>query len=148
MPKKGVVKVHFSCTLDDGTLVESSEEEHPIEFTNGEWKYLPCLESAVEGMHPGESKTVTVPPEEGFGTRKEELMMEVDKKPFPENIDLEVGKTIEVPLKDGGAQTITVAGVSNSLITLDVNHPLAPYNLMRSFSPACSKIMQSWRVNF
>lgn len=129
--KKGnVVKVQFACSLTDGTLIESSEEKNPIEFTIGENKYIPGFENAVEGMHPGDSKTVTVPPEQAFGTHREEFVIDVDKKLLPDDIAPDVGKKIDVPVKGGGARSMTITGVTDTQVTLDANHPLAGEDLI------------------
>jgi len=43
-------------------------ETKPMTFVAGKSMIIPGLESRVTGMKPGETKTVTIPPEEAYGT--------------------------------------------------------------------------------
>ena len=58
------VKVHFTGYLDDGTIFGSTMDEEPFEFTIGEKNMLAGFENAVIGMQKGDTKTITLPPEE------------------------------------------------------------------------------------
>ncbi len=81
-------------------------------------------------MEPGEKKTITVPPELAFGSHREDLVIDLNKELFPDNIAPEIGKKIEVPLEGGGSKTMTVTRVDESRVTLDANHPLAGKELI------------------
>ncbi len=124
------VKVHFSCSLKDGSVIDTTEEKHPLGFTIGEMKYIPGFESAVEGMEPGEKKTITVPPDLAFGSHRDDLVIDLNKELFSDHIAPEIGEKIEVPLEGGGSRTMTVTRVDESRITLDANHPLAGKELI------------------
>ncbi len=123
------VKVHYTCKLDDGALLIDSREQEPIEFTVGQDQVLPGIEEAVKGMQAGESKTIQIPPDKAFGPRREELLQEVPRDQLPDDINPQVGQRLTVNHADGQSTTVTVAGVSESSITLDANHPLADTNL-------------------
>ncbi len=123
------VKVHYTCKLDDGAVVASSRQQDPIEFIIGQGRVLPGIEEAIDGMESGESKTVRVPPEKAFGPHRDELMEEVPREHFPDDITPEVGQRLTVDRTDGKSMTVTVAGVSDSAVTLDANHPLSAADL-------------------
>ena len=123
------VKVHYICKLDDGAVVASSREKDPIEFVLGQGQILPGIEEAVSGMESGESKTVRIPPEKAFGPHRDELIEEVPREHFPDHIEPEVGQRLTVDRTDGRSTTVTVAGVSESTVRLDANHPLASTEL-------------------
>lgn len=123
------VKIHYTCKLDDGAVVASSRQQEPIEFTLGQGQILPGIEEAVEGMETGESKTVRIPPEKAFGPHRQELIEDIPRDQFPEHIDPHVGQRLTVDRKDGHSMTVTVAGVSESAVKLDANHPLAATDL-------------------
>ncbi|MEJ2201750.1 MAG: FKBP-type peptidyl-prolyl cis-trans isomerase, partial [Desulfuromonadaceae bacterium] len=53
------VKVHYTGTLADGTVFDSSRERDPLEFTLGQGQLIPGFEKTVLGMTAGESRTVT-----------------------------------------------------------------------------------------
>ncbi len=60
------VRVNFTGKLDDGTVFASTMNDEPIEFTLGENEVLPAIEDAVEGMEPGETKSVRIAAEDAF----------------------------------------------------------------------------------
>ena len=61
------VCVHYTGTLEDGTVFDSSVGREPLEFTLGSSQVIPGFEDAVLGLEPGESRTVTIPAEQAYG---------------------------------------------------------------------------------
>ncbi len=128
--KKGdSVKINFTGKLADGSVFAGTAESEPLEFKLGEGRILSGIENAVEGMNVGESKSVTVPPEHGFGQRRAELIQEVGLEDFPKGIDPKVGQRFQIPQQQGQPLELTVIEVSETTITLDGNHPLADMEL-------------------
>jgi FKBP-type peptidyl-prolyl cis-trans isomerase 2 len=123
------VKVHYSGSLEDGTVFDTSEDRDPLEFTIGEGQVIPGFESAVVGMEPGQSKVVTLEPGEAYGPRRSELLVEVERDRFPSDMDVEVGSQVQVKQQDGSPRVATIARVGDDSVTLDVNHPLAGKDL-------------------
>jgi peptidylprolyl isomerase len=60
------VEVHYTGKLEDGGVFSSSSNQGPMQFKLGEGRVIPGFEKAVVGMSPRESKSTTIPPEEGF----------------------------------------------------------------------------------
>jgi FKBP-type peptidyl-prolyl cis-trans isomerase 2 len=123
------VKVHYRGSLEDGTVFDTSHGRQPLEFTIGEGQVIPGFEGAVVGMEPGDSKSVTVEPPEGYGERRRELVVDVERDRFPAEMEVEVGKQVQVQEKDGSPRVATIARVDDDSVTLDVNHPLAGKDL-------------------
>ena len=123
------VKVHYQGTLDDGTVFDSSHEREPLSFTVGQGEIIPGFENAVQGMEQGESKSVSIPPEEAYGQRQEENLLQVNQTDIPEEINPEEGMVLQVKTQDGQSRNVTVSEVSEETVTLDGNHPLAGENL-------------------
>lgn len=119
------VKVHYTGTLDDGTVFDSSRERDPLEFELGAQQVIPGFEEAVRGLEVGESVEVSLAPEEGYGQRNEELMVDVARSDLPEGLDPEVGQTLEVRTEDDEPMAAWVAEIGEEAITVDLNHPLA-----------------------
>jgi len=123
------VKVHYTGRLADGTAFDSSADRDPLDFTIGEGGIIAGFEQAVIGMAVGESKTVTIPSDEAYGPRRDEMVQEIDRATIPKEIDLTPG----VQLRASGAGdmdlTLTVLEVTDSTVTLDANHPLAGQDL-------------------
>jgi len=123
------VKVHYTGKLDDGTIFDSSQDRDPLEFKIGEGQIIPGFEQAVVGMNPGENKTATIPVDEAYGPRRDEMVMDVEKEQFPEHITPEVGQKLQMKRSDGQIIMVTITDISEAKVTLDANHPLAGKDL-------------------
>ena len=123
------VKLEYTGKLEDGTVFDSSEQSGALEFTIGEGKIISGVEEAVRGMTPGEQKTVEVAPEQGYGERQEEMVVDVERNRLPDDLTPEVGQQLQVQREDGQTLPVTVAEVFDEQVRLDANHPLAGQNL-------------------
>ncbi len=124
------VRVNFTGKLDDGTVFASTMNDDPIEFTLGENEVLPAIEEAVEGMEPGETKSVRIAAEDAFGTRREDLVQEIPKASLPDDMDIEVGQQLWVDELDEEPIAVSVVDISDATVTIDANHPLAGEDLI------------------
>ena len=123
------VTINFQGILEDGSVFDASDEEEPLVFVLGENEVLPGLEIAVEGMQVGDQKTVTIPPEQGYGVRQPSLVEEVAISALPEDLDLHIGGKLEVTAEDGTVFQLLIIKKDSSTVTLDANHPLAGRSL-------------------
>lgn len=123
------VTVTFQGVLDDGSVFDASDDADPLTFLLGANEVLPGLELAVLGMEVGDQKTVTVPPEQGYGIRQDRLVEEVDIDALPEGIELNVGGQLEVSAEDGTIFLLVIVKRDSHTVTLDANHPLAGRSL-------------------
>lgn len=119
------VKVHYTGRLTDGTVFDSSKDRDPLEFKLGEKQLIPGFESAVMGMAPGESKTVTVDPEQAYGPHHEEMVLRVGRDQVPAEMPIQLGDQFQLAQKEGQPIVVTVTELSEGNVTLDANHPLA-----------------------
>ena len=119
------VKVHFEGYLENGTVFGSSMDDKPFEFAIGEKNMLPGFENAVIGMQKGDTKTITLPPEEAYGSHKKELVSVMERSSFPQEVQLEVGKRLRVRTQDGKYTIVTIKDFTEDSIVLDENDPLA-----------------------
>lgn len=124
------VRVNFTGKLDDGTIFATSINDEPIEFTMGDNEVLPAIEDAVEGMEPGETKSIRIAAEDAFGLRREDLVQEIPKASLPQDMDVEVGQQLWVDEMDEEPITVSVVDVSDATVTIDANHPLAGEDLI------------------
>ncbi len=123
------VKVNYTLTLDNNTVIEKTDETNPFEFTLNTEKIIPGFEQAVIGMSPGESKAVKIPSKEAYGEHHEELVMNVARKDLPEDSDPQVGQQFRLESDKHQPFIVTVTGSSESEVIMDANHPLAGKNL-------------------
>lgn len=124
-----VVQVHYTGTLADGTVFDSSIDREPIEFTLGTGQMIPGFENAVLGMKVGGKKTVTIPSNEAYGPRNQNLVIDVPREQIPEDLDPQVGQQLQMTLEDGMIAIVTIIAISDTTITLDGNPPLAGKDL-------------------
>ncbi len=138
------VKVNFNGTLEDGTLFDTTYEQHgcedegcgcedetgPMEVEIGAGDFFPQVEEALIGMSAGEKKTITIKSDEAFGGYDSEQVSAVPRNQFPDDIDPQVGDNFELVNDDGEGMVVTVIDVDANEVTLDANHPLAGENLI------------------
>jgi len=146
------VRVHYTGTLEDGTIFDSSEaaqEEScgcdcsssggcgtgsdcgcdPLEFVVGAGNVIPGFEKAVVGLAVGSSTKVTIPCEEAYGPRHEQMVAVVDRSELGGGVEPIEGQHLEVVLQDGTTMPVLITEVTDSTITIDGNHPLAGRDL-------------------
>lgn len=124
------VKVHYTGKLNDGSVFDSSQDREPLEFTLGEGQLIPGFEDAVTGMEQGDSTTVTIPSDEAYGERRDDLELEVAKNELSDNIEPEVGMQLQMQQQESGqAVPVQITKVEDDKVTLDANHPLAGKDL-------------------
>jgi peptidylprolyl isomerase len=123
------VKVHYTGKLENGEVFDTSREQEPFEFTVGNKAVIPGFEKGVVGMEVGDTKTLEIPPEEAYGAKQDQLVVEVNKSEFPDDITPAIGQRLQIRQQDGNPIIVTITGLTEDLITLDANHPLAGYTL-------------------
>ncbi|ASP19121.1 peptidylprolyl isomerase [Antarctobacter heliothermus] len=123
------VRIHYTGTLTDGTKFDSSEGRDPLEFTVGEGQIIPGLEKAIPGMVAGDKKTVAVPADEAYGPTNPDARQDVPRTEIPADIPLDLGTQLQVQAPDGQVLPVTVVAVTEEVVTLDANHPLAGKDL-------------------
>jgi len=124
------VRVRLTGRLDDGSIFASAGEPEPLEFTLGTSDVLPALEDALEGMEPGETKTVFIPSDDAFGPWREELVEEIPRESLPEELDVEVGQQLQVSQPGMDPLVVSIVDASDYSVTIDANHPLAGEDLV------------------
>jgi peptidylprolyl isomerase len=124
------VMVHYSGTLEDGTVFSSTyEEKNPFEFTIGEGSALPSFENEVVGMTEGDKKSISIPPEDAYGHHRKELVFTVKRTEMPPDIALEQGKRLRVRSRDGTMLLVSIVNITEDSVILDANDPLAGQTL-------------------
>ena len=123
------VRIHYTGRLQDGTVFDSSSDREPLQFSIGSGQVIPGFEEAVTGMTIGEKKKAQIPCNKAYGERNPSMVMVVDKKHVPPEIDPEVGQRLQVGSPDGQLLAVTIVEVGDENITLDANPPLAGEDL-------------------
>jgi peptidylprolyl isomerase len=127
------VRIHYTGTLPDGSVFDSSEGRDPLEFTVGSGQIIPGLDKALPGMEVGEKKKVEIAPEEAYGPVHEEARQAIPRADIPAEIPLEVGIQLQMQSPTGQVIPVTVTEITDQEVTLDANHALAGKTLVFDF---------------
>jgi FKBP-type peptidyl-prolyl cis-trans isomerase 2 len=111
--------------LPDGKIFYKYEKENPLKLVVGEGKIFPALERELTNMEVGESKTVTLQPQDAFGNPNQNLVLVSSKKNVDSEVHTEIGSRVGVDLPSGKRLHGTIVGITDETITVDFNHPLA-----------------------
>ena len=120
------VVVSLEYTLQaEGEIVDSTGEDEHIQFIQGHGQIIPGLESQLYGMSSGESKEVTVPPEEAYGELDDDALGTVPRDEFPPDMPLEKGVALQLRDEDGEVFDAYVESVGKKSVEINLHHPLA-----------------------
>ncbi|HEB70443.1 MAG TPA: peptidylprolyl isomerase [Desulfobulbus sp.] len=123
------VKIHYTGTLEDGTVFDSSEGHDPLEFTLGSGQVIVGFEEAVTGMKSGDKKKVNIPADKAYGQRNDEMVLQAPRDQIPADIDPEIGQQLQMGGPNGETVVVRVTEVTDEYVTLDANPPLAGKDL-------------------
>lgn len=118
-------KVSLDYTVSvEGTVVDSSDEHGPLEYTHGQGKIISGLANRLEGLEEGEEKKFEVPPEEAYGEPNPDAHKEFPKSSLPEEVEPKVDMLLQVQDSNGQTRPVKISEVKDESIVLDLNHPL------------------------
>lgn len=123
-----VVSIEYTLSVD-GEVIDSSEENDPLEYLQGYHNIIPGLERELNGMKIGESKEVTVHPRDGYGDVDPEAVVDIPRNEFPKKLQVKPGLELQLQNEDGELVNAVVVSVSANSVKLDLNHPLAGKDL-------------------
>lgn len=118
------VSIEYTLRLEDEAVIDTNVGSDPLTYVHGSQQIIPGLEKGLDGMKIGESRRVTVKPDEAYGPVNPEAFKEIEKEKLPPDA-LKVGAQLEG--RDGSGQPVyaRVAEVKDRTVVLDLNHPLA-----------------------
>ena len=125
-----VVRVHYNGKLTNGEQFDSSEGREPLEFTVGAGQMIKGFDAAMPGMAVGEKKTINILPEDAYGHKDEQAMIEFSKENIPKDMELELGMPLQLRNESGQPFPVTVAEIKDDVVVLDANHSLAGKELV------------------
>jgi FKBP-type peptidyl-prolyl cis-trans isomerase 2 len=124
--KKGdKIKVDYTGTLDDGTVFDTSEGKQPLEFTVGEGKIIKGFDNAVIGMEKGEEKEVKIESTDAYGDPNPDMLKKIPREKLPPEQEPKPGMVLALKTPDGRQFPAKIKEVTDTEITIDLNHPLA-----------------------
>lgn len=118
------VSLEYTLKLADDKVVDTNVGQDPLTYTQGSGQLITGLESKLEGMSVGESKHVTVNPEDGYGSVNPQAFQEVPKENIPTEA-MKVGTELIGRDAQGRVVRPRVFEIKDKTVVLDFNHPLA-----------------------
>jgi len=118
------ITLHFSLGLENGDLVDSTFDKAPATFSYGDGSLLPSFEKKLLGLMVGAKETFKISQEEGFGAHNPQNVQRFKPSDFSDE-KLEVGMMFSFTDAAGGELPGVVSSVSDDLVEIDFNHPLA-----------------------
>ena len=122
---RSLVLMHYSIQLSNGNVIESSFDDEPVEITMGNNDVTDGMELAIFGLKEGDTQTLTLTAEQGFGLRDEDNVHAMPLPDFPEELPPEVGTSYSFESPAGDDIPGTVVGLKQDSVEIDFNHPLA-----------------------
>jgi len=122
-----VVALDYTLKDDAGSIIDKSGKE-PLYYLHGYANIVPGLEEALEGRAPGESVSVSVPPEKGYGTRDPNLVSKIPISRLPDGSSPMRGQRYSIQMGNQ-TRTVTVTKVLINDVEIDANHSLADKTL-------------------
>ena len=119
------ISVHYTGYGKGDKVFDTTVGEGPVEIPLGKGYMIPGIENALIGMSEGESKTLTLNPEDAYGEIDPELTMVVAKADLPEGLEIKRGVTLMSENEDGSELPLTIKSIRADKVTLDANHPMA-----------------------
>lgn len=119
-----VVTLDYTLRVE-GEIIDSSEENDPIQFIQGHGHIIPGLEGELYGMGTGDSKSVVVLPDQGYGEIDQDAYADIPRNEFPAHIPLDIGTALQLRDQDGAVLDAYIDTVAEDQIRLTFNHPLA-----------------------
>jgi len=124
------VSVHYRGTLNDGTEFDSSHSRgEPLTFQVGAGQMINGFDAALPGMAVGETKNITLTPDQAYGDSNPEAVADVPKTAFPEGFNFQVDAMVQGQNDMGEPVVGTINEVKENDVTIDFNHPMAGKDL-------------------
>ena len=110
-----VIKVHYTGKLTTGEQFDSSAGREPLEFTVGAGQMIKGFDAAMPGMTIGEKKTINIAPEDAYGPRSEEAIIQFPRENVPADMQLELGMTLTLSNQMGQPFPVVVVEIKDDV---------------------------------
>ncbi len=127
------VALDFNLKFDDGVQVDSNDGLEPVEFVQGDGILLDVIEGVLMGKEAGDSFSVTVPPEQGYGYADPNKVIEIPLSDVPAEARMAGGVMTAID-EFGEQHVVMVVDVLDKVATVDFNHPYSGRTLCYDIS--------------
>lgn len=147
-----VVTIHYTLTNDEGYVLDTSSGKEPLSYLHGFGGMIPGLEYAMEDKSVGDSLTLDLEPNEGYGPVDPELVHQVPIEALAQIENLQVGMQLRSMSDQGEEVVLVVDAITDTHATLNANHPMAGERLhfdieIENVRPATEAELAQGRTN-
>lgn len=124
-----VVSLAYQLTVD-GASADHAPTEAPLVYLQGRGNLIVGLERELEGMKVGETKSVLISPEDGYGEYDPESVIQLERSLFSDSYPVSVGGTVHLQDEANHHFEAKVVAIDDATVTVDLNHPMAGKELL------------------
>lgn len=121
-----VFDTSIATVASENDLLNPARNYEPLKLSVGAQQVIPGFDAGMVGMEEGESKTVTIPPEDAYGVVNPEM---VDAMPIEEMVPTIIPRVVEIPLPEFEATFGTEAKVGDIVTPPETNFSFTVMNL-------------------
>lgn len=123
-----VVKFNYTLTNAEGKVLDQSHGE-PLAYLHGHHNIIAGLEAQMLGKKVGDKFVATIAPQDAYGEYFADAVQEVPRENFQGVEKIEAGMQFQSQTEDGHVMLVTVKDVTDDVVVVDGNHPLAGVEL-------------------
>lgn len=123
--KDMVVSIKYRLTNNAGEVLDEADSKDPFSYLHGHQQVIPGMEQGLEGLKKGDTKKLTITPEDGYGEVNDQLKLTLKRDVFPKDFPVEEGMQFQADLGEGRKSVFTITEVHETEVKVDGNHPLA-----------------------
>ncbi|MGD9928864.1 MAG: peptidylprolyl isomerase [Mangrovibacterium sp.] len=134
--KNKMVSLTYDLRVEgaEGEMIEQATAERPLNFVYGAGIMLPKFEAFLEGLEQGKSFEINLACEDAYGEVDENAIIELPKNIFMidgkfDDEIVKIGNTVPMMSTSGQRMNGLVLDVSDDVVKMDFNHPLAGEDL-------------------
>lgn len=125
-----VVTMHFTLTLEDGTVADASVDGEPMVFTMGDGSLIEGLELVLLGLKVGDKQSISIDPRDAFGFPDPDNIHMLAREEFADDMKLEEGMIIGFSTPSGEEIPGAIIEIGDEEVKVDFNHPLAGHEVV------------------
>jgi FKBP-type peptidyl-prolyl cis-trans isomerase SlpA len=126
------VTMHFTLTLEDGTVADASIDGEPMVFNIGDGTLIEGLEMVLYGLKVGEKQSLSIEPRDTFGFPDEDSIHTLPRSDFSDELKIEEGMIIGFSTPSGDEIPGAIMEIKDDEVKVDFNHPLAGHEVVFS----------------
>ena len=124
------VSLYYQLLLEDGTEIESNRGGDLLSLVIGDGTLTDGMELALLNQQQGDSISINLSPEQGYGYPDKENVHTMPVSDFPSDLTPEAGQVIAFDGPDAEEIVGTVVSIKGDEVAVDFSHPLAGRNLI------------------